>query len=116
MRPVGAMPEEGADVTAMPGGLGHADIVGGPGRDLAGPALYLDVEGGPPLPVVRGGAVAAMPGLAGREIVEAAFGMKGSESRFEVLLVLGHEVAADEVGELGVHGVSSCIYQSTDNI
>ena len=96
--------EEWADMAAVPGRLGHADIVGVPGRDLARPALYLDVEGGPPLPIMRRGAVAAVPGLAGREIVEAAFGMKSCESCFQVLVVLGHEVMSREFGELGVHG------------
>ena len=45
-----------------------------------------------------------MPGLAGREIVEATFRMKGGEGRCEVLLVLGHEMAAGEIGERRVHG------------
>jgi hypothetical protein len=72
---------------------------------LAGRALYLDIEGGPPLPIVCGGAVQAMPGLAGREIVEMAIRVKGGEGGVEVLPVLGHEMTAGKFGKLRVHGI-----------
>src|SRR5882757_10837744 len=51
--------EEGADMLAVPGRLGDVAVAVGPGRRLARPALYRDVEGGPPLAVVRGRAVVA---------------------------------------------------------
>ena len=94
--------EEASDVPSMPGRLGHADIAGGPGRDLARLALYLDIEGSPPLPVMGGGAFVTMPCLTGREIVEAAFRMKGGQGRGEVLLVLCHQMAVGEIGECPV--------------
>ena len=73
--------EEGADMAATPGRLADVAVVVGPGGDLARLALYRDVEGGPPLPVVRGGAVAAVPDLAGGVVLEAALGVQRGERR-----------------------------------
>jgi hypothetical protein len=91
-------------MAAVPGRLGNVEAIGRPVGTLVGPALYLDVKRGPPLLVVRGHSVVAVPGPAGREIVEAALGVQGGERAGQVLGVLGLQMAADQVGEGFVHG------------
>src|SRR5260370_4616180 len=86
--------EEGADMPAVPGCLGDVAVVRRPRRRLARPALYRDVEGGPPLAVVRGGALVALPGLAGRQVLEAAVGIQRGERPRQVLRGLRREAAA----------------------
>ena len=106
----GGEAEEGADVAAVPGRLGDVAALGPPGA-LAGAALDLDVEGGPPLPVVRGRTGMARPALAGGEVVEAAVGVERGQGTGEVLGILDREMAADEVGEVGVHGGSVVVFE-----
>jgi len=97
-------------MAAMPGHLGHVAAALEPAAALAGAALHRDVEGGPPLAIVRRGALVAMPDLAGGEVLEHAFGVEGGQRAGQVLAVLGREMAADEGGELLVHGRSPAIF------
>lgn len=46
----------------------------------------------------------AAPALTGREILELAVGMERGQRAREVVGVLGLEMAADEIGEVGIHG------------
>ena len=55
-------------------------------------------------------AVAAVPYLAGGMVLEAAFGVQRGQRCFQVLGVLGLDVAAHEGGELFVHGGISSIF------
>ena len=89
---------------AMPGRFGDVELVGGDVGALAGTATDLDIEGAPPLAVMGGGTVVALPALAGGEVLELAVGMKRRQRAWQVVRVLRLEVAADESGEVGVHG------------
>src|SRR5262249_35086986 len=54
-RPSGWLdPQEAADMSPMPGRFGHVGLILGPAGALAWPALYRDIEGGPPLAIVAG--------------------------------------------------------------
>lgn len=100
----GRQTEETADVPTVPCRLGDVAVVLGPVAPLAGAALDLDVERGPPLPIVRGGAGMAQPSLAGGAVFEAAFGVQRGERAVEVARILGRQVAAQQAGECLVHG------------
>ena len=97
-------PEEGADMPAMPGRFGDVELVRSDVGALARPAPYLDIERAPPLPVVRGGAVVALPALTGCEVLEPALGMECRKGAGQVVCVLRLEVAADESGEFRSNG------------
>src|SRR6266446_1898902 len=99
--------EEAADVTAMPGRLADIDVVGGGVGPLVLAAPHLDVEGRPPLPIVGGRTFVAEPALAGGEVVELELRMERGERAFEVVGVLGLEMAADQGQQVGVHGEGS---------
>jgi hypothetical protein len=60
---------------AVPGRLGNVELVGRDVGALAGTAADLDVEGVPPLAVMRRGAGMAAPALAGGEVLECTLGM-----------------------------------------
>ena len=96
-------------MVAAPGRLAEVAIALGPGGDLPRFTLYRDIEGGPPLPVVGRGAVAAMPDLAGRVVLEAALRVQRRQRRLQVLGVLCVDMAAYECRELWVHGSCSTI-------
>ncbi len=89
---------------AMPRGFGNVELVGRDVGALTGTAPDLDIEGAPPLAVVGGGAVVALPALAGGEVLELALGMERRQRAGEVVRVLRFEVAANESGEVGIHG------------
>ena len=61
------------------------------------------------MPIVRRGALVAMPDLAGREVLEHALGVEGGQRAGQVLAVLGREMTTHEGGELLVHEQSPAI-------
>ncbi|WIM13092.1 MAG: hypothetical protein OJF58_004058 [Enhydrobacter sp.] len=103
--------EETADMAAVPCRFGEVAVIVGPVAALAWAALDLDIEGGPPLPIVGGGACPAVPGLAGGEVVETAFGVKSGQRGLEVMGVLGRELATEQVSKGLVHGAVSSVFE-----
>src|SRR5258708_40170643 len=97
-------------MAAVPGCLGDIGIVVGPAGPLARSALYRDIEGGPPLAIVRRGAIVTQPDLAGGEILEAAVAMEGGQRARQVLAILGPQGAARAVGKLLVPDGASDTY------
>ena len=90
-------------MVAVPGRL-DIEIAGCGVGALALAEPHFNVEGRPPLPLMRRRALKAEPALSGGEIVEPALGMERGQRAGEVMGVLGLEVTADQGEQVGVHG------------